>query len=66
MSADPIPANDLFSYAPVFDRYALLASVAVAKRELYNAQVVTHHRATDLYEMIFGTTERPKMNEVAA
>jgi hypothetical protein len=29
----------------------------------YSAQVITHHRAPELYEMIFGTTTLPVMRK---
>jgi hypothetical protein len=67
MSTELIPSNDLLGNAPVFDRnFTLLDHVTVSDTTLYNAQVVGHHRAPDLYEMIFGTTKRPRMNGVAA
>ena len=57
-----VPDNNLVHTAHVFDRAAILAEVKIDDKPLYEAQIVAHHRAPDLYEMIFGTTVRPEMN----
>lgn len=57
-----VPDNNLMHQANVFDRAAILAHIDVDDDVRYDAQVVAHHRAPDLYEMIFGTNVRPRMN----
>jgi len=63
---DLFPSNDLLGSAPIFDSHMLTTSVALADNLRYHAQLITHHRAPDLYEMLFATDERPAMNGVAA
>ena len=57
-----VPDNNLVHQVGWYDKDAILAEVKSTERQLYDAQIVAHHRAPDLYEMIFGTNERPEMN----
>lgn len=54
-----------FSYyaaTPYAKQHRVESTYDATDGQTYNAQVITHHRAPDLYEMVFGTNDRPAMN----
>ena len=55
MSLELAAHKDALSFSPIVNP----ADDAVT----YSAQVITHHRAPEVYEMIFGTTALPRMRQ---
>jgi hypothetical protein len=54
MSLELIPSNDLLSYAPVFERHAVLATVSLTEQERAAATRYLDRNAPDLMGMILG------------
>ena len=53
MSSELIAHKDALSFTPIVN--------PIEDAAAYSAQVITHHRAPDVYEMVFGTTTPPEM-----
>jgi len=66
MSLELVPSNSTFRNANTFTKQQVLNTPAAnSEGETYWAQVVAHHRAPDVYAMIFGTEARPKMSKMS-
>jgi len=64
MSLELVPDNSTYHNTNTFARQSRLHTNATNTAvESYDAKVITHHRAPDLYEMVFGTKTLPKMRK---